>query len=251
MGFKTDSHHMVILPSDMSDSTITTLMKNLDKLLSDKPELISLDCSRLENINSSQIGFLWQARQKCVKAGADIRLHSPSSGLICVLKVLDLQDLFQYTGRPDYGTRAQPVGAVLTNSYVDEFKSEVDSINRALNNFTEFLSSLNLHHMTIFELQTIFYEVSTNIRTHSGMSKNESILFTVRTNDEKIVLVFADSGRRYDITRQPIDINPEMAGKNKQKSGFGIALIRRLADKIEYLGERTGLNILVLEKRWN
>ncbi len=251
MRFKADSQPLVILPGEISDRTITTLMKSLDKLLSEKPELISLDCSRLENVNSSQIGFLWQARQKCVKAGADIRLLSPSSGLICVLKVLDLHDLFQYTGSPDCGMWEQPVGVVLKNSYVDEFRPEPESIDRALKNFTEFLNSLNLHHITIFELQTIFYEVSTNIRTHSGMSKNESILFTVRTNDKKIVLVFADSGRGFDITRQPIDINPEMAGKNKQKSGFGLALIRRLADKIEYIGERTGLNILVLEKRWN
>ncbi len=250
MGYKTDSQYKVDLPAEISDNSKTALLRKLDKLLLDKPGLVSLDCAKLENISSIQIGFLWQARQKCIDAGADIQLLSPSPGLICVLKVLDLHEQFQYAPACDFETPVHSAGVVSTSSYADEYRPDMKSIDEALNNFLKFLESLNLHHITIFELQTIFYEVSTNIRTHSGMSANESILFTARTDDTKIVLVFADSGQRFNITEQPIDVDPEVAGKNRQKRGFGIALIRRLADKIEYMSEHTGLNILILEKRW-
>jgi anti-sigma regulatory factor (Ser/Thr protein kinase)/anti-anti-sigma regulatory factor len=251
MNYKTDSQHTLTLPVEISDRSQKILLKELESLLSEKPELVSLDCAHFDTISSSQIGLLWLVRQKCVEAGVDIMLLSPSSGLICVLKVLDLYDLFQYTPTRDFKATDQSADTISTSSYADEFRPEVESIDEALNNFVEFLNSLNLHHITVFELRTIFYEVSTNIRTHSGMSTNESILFTARTDDAKVVLVFADSGKQFDITKLPVELNPELAGKNKQRRGFGIALVRRLADKIEYIGERTGLNILLLEKRWN
>jgi anti-sigma regulatory factor (Ser/Thr protein kinase)/ABC-type transporter Mla MlaB component len=250
MPFKTDNPYTITIPSDISDVAMEQLMDDLERLLTEKPGLVSLDCSLLENIISSQIGFLWEVRRKCLESGSEIQLISPSSGLICVLKVLDLYDYFQYAGESVPET-CEPTGRLVpTRNYADEFSPDTESIDRAVNRFVNFLKSLELHPMTIFELQTMFYEVATNIRNHSSMPESELIVVTARTDDKKIVLAFTDSGRLFDITKHQTDLNAEIAGKNKQRRGFGIVLIRRLADKIEYIGGKFGLNILVLEKKW-
>jgi len=247
---KTTNRYKIIFPSDYSEATRTGFLKEIGTLLLEKPKLISLDCSSLKNIVSSQIGLLWEMRRRCRKAGTGVELLSPSSGLICVLKVLDLYDQFQYVDEATFKPREKTAKVIPTKNYADEFTPDAESIDKAQSGFVRFLESLNLHHMTIFELQTIFYEVATNFRLHSGMQLSEFVVFTARTNDKKIALAFTDSGKLFDITKYPIDLNPEIAGKNKKRRGFGIVLIHRLADKIEYIGGKFGLNILVLEKRW-
>jgi anti-sigma regulatory factor (Ser/Thr protein kinase)/ABC-type transporter Mla MlaB component len=250
MSYKIDNSYTITIPPSITDTTMEGLLNDLDRFLADNPGSVSLNCSLLENVVSSQIGFLWEVRRKCNEAGAELQLLSPSSGLICVLKALDIYDQFLHP-KESIPEAYLPAGRVVpTKSYADEFNPDIGSIDKALNGFVGFLQSLNLPHITIFELQTIFYEIATNIRTHASMPKGEQIVFTAHSDDKKIALAFTDSGKIFDITKHPTDLNAELAGKNKQRRGFGVVLIRRLADKIEYIGGKFGMNILVLEKRW-
>jgi len=251
MKSKTESVFTIKLPAIITADSITAILKNIDDMLYEKPTVIYVDCASLINVTSSQVGDLWQIYQKCNKAAAAVHLLSTPRRLIYILRVLDLYELFQHEQTPAPEPSSQFAETVFSKSYADEFNPEVASIEKAIENFMQFLSSLNIPETIKFELQTIFYEVCTNIRNHSGMAMNESILFTAKTNDTKIVIVFSDSGQRFDITRQPIDINPETAGKNRQKRGFGITLIRRLSDRVKYISGRAGLNILIIEKKWS
>jgi anti-sigma regulatory factor (Ser/Thr protein kinase)/anti-anti-sigma regulatory factor len=251
MKSKTDSAQAIKLPAKMTADSMVAILKNIEDLLYEKPTAIYIDCASLEKVTSNQIGDLWQIYQKCNMAGATAHLLFPSRRLIHILRVLDLYELFQYEQAPVQKPASRFTETVFSQSYADEFHPELESIDKALENFLQFLSSLNILETTKFELQTIFYEVCTNIRNHSGMATKESILFTAKTNDTKIVVVFSDSGQCFDITKQSTDIDPEIAGKNRQKRGFGITLIRRLADKIKYISGRTGLNILLIEKKWS
>jgi anti-sigma regulatory factor (Ser/Thr protein kinase)/anti-anti-sigma regulatory factor len=238
------------MPFDLAKDSLLEFEKNLIELIKKRPEAISFDCMKLEHVTSSHIGFLMQAYQRCTDAGIKVHLISPSRGLVQVLRVLDLYDFFSYGQSLDFERAVSVSRKDFSDIYADEFKTNSESINEATSNFMDFLASFHLPQMIEFELRTIFYEVATNIQTHANIGENESIVFTAKTDDSKINLVFADSGTPFDLTKKYNGIKPEISAKNKQKRGYGLILINKLTNKITYVRENDAINVLILEKEW-
>ena len=105
--------------------------------------------------------------------------------------------------------------------------------------------------MLRFELKTIFYEVTTNIRNYSGLKEDELIVFTARPRRDGITLTFADRGLPFNPTTQIDDFNARKAARKKQSRGFGIVMVRRMADRITYVRQAGSTNMLTLEKKWS
>ncbi|MFH2037278.1 MAG: ATP-binding protein, partial [Candidatus Zixiibacteriota bacterium] len=136
-------------------------------------------------------------------------------------------------------------------TYADEFPCNKESSRLALDRFLEYLKKANLPLITIFEIQTLFYELTTNISNHSGSDHNESIVFTARIENNNIVMVFIDSGVAFNIVVKGQNYNPETASKDRKKNGFGLIMIHKLADKISYVRENDALNVTIIEKNWS
>jgi anti-sigma regulatory factor (Ser/Thr protein kinase)/anti-anti-sigma regulatory factor len=239
---------------DLDGETLDGFYTELDSCLSESPEEVQLDCSLLEHATSTHINTLWQARNRCEENGIPVRLTSVTYGLQRVLDVLDLYDLFiaerdgieakTETGRPR-GETDQPMLAL-------RIPPTEEGIRAAMQELHDYLTELKYGEIFAFDLETVFYEVTTNIRLHGELSEGDSIQFTAVPMNGAFHLHFEDRGPHFDPTKRNAEFNPEQAISRRQRHGFGLAMIKRLVDSISYEREDT-TNILKLEKniRWN
>ncbi|MCP4566358.1 MAG: STAS domain-containing protein [FCB group bacterium] len=253
MNVNTTPNISLNVPSQLTPGNVTDFEDKLSSVLRNCQENIAMDCSALEFVTSSHINLLWAAHLQCADDGITMYLQSPTAGLIRVLKVLDLYDVFEYTNEGTFAVTSneKPVfDNSLRPSYRDHIPADRESIDKALIDFMNFLSGGGLPELTEFELRTIFYEVTTNIRLHSGISEKDRMEFTVKVGDRRIILEFIDSGMPFDITSQNLELEPRLAGQRRQKRGIGLNMVHKLADRVSYTRQDNSRNIVAIEKHW-
>ena len=244
-------HTVLHVPADHEGQAVETFIRDVEAAIARGAMDIALDCSSLALVASANVNVLWQVYVRCSAVGAKVSLRKPPRGLVRVLQVLDLADLFGCEAVDMLHTAKIRVAASATTSaregYSDEFLTDVDSVNEAIERFLAYLRDLAVPEKTSFELRTIFYEVATNIRVHGIAGDKDVIVFCARPQDSRITMTFADSGVPFDITRQGTDFDPQKAAKSHQKRGFGITLTKRLADNISYSRKNGAINVLTIE----
>jgi anti-sigma regulatory factor (Ser/Thr protein kinase) len=212
--------------------------------------VVRLDCARLGQVSSDWVRVLWDAYEACKAVRSRIHLVSPSKGLVDTLRVLDLAEFF------DVGMDAQAVTAEqgpdefqssTTGVYTDRFEADRAQIDAALEKFLQFLRRLRISKATEFELQTIFYEVVTNIRRHARLDPGAQIAFTATATAHQVVLSFIDRGLAFDPTTSSRDFDFVAAARAGRTGGFGIAMLHRMASRISYAREHNA-NHLTIEK---
>lgn len=245
--------YTVAIPDDLSNDNLERFYGHLNALLDKKPNEIFLDCSQLLRPTSTHINILWDARYSCNDAGVQMRLISISESMLRVLKVLDLYDLLV----EDEDQQAERSGRIIIpeidpdNNVIEiEFKPTDKGIGSGIFKLKGFLGNLNLQEISILEIETIFYEVATNIRLHAQINDNNSVHLTTTLSSDKIVLKFIYPGVSFDPTIRVKDYDPGAAIKQRQKRGYGLVMINRMADKISYNRTDDDLNELKIEKYW-
>ena len=216
------------------------------------PQRLRLDCSGLDPVHSSHIGLLWQAREICRQASVEVLLENANHNLVRTLQALDLTEVFGVniahkpvsileTPIPEHGPAV--------GHHAGEFSADVDSVDRAVNDFLEFLGGWNLSEEIKFDLRTIFYEAATNIRLHAGLIPDDVARYSVTFEAGELRLVFEDEGIPFDPLTQPESVDPRAAAQNHQTRGFGISLMRRLVDDMQYTRRDDTTNVLSLVKQ--
>jgi serine/threonine-protein kinase RsbW len=252
MHVRADSQNLLPLPCDLSGDSERVLEARLGVLIAAGPSVIRLDCTGLNKITSRYVGVLWQAYRRCADSGIELQLESPSVGLVRVLMALDLAEFFGVaprSGDTDSEYRAASEFDHTTGVYTDRFGATEAEINSALERFMQFASRVRISSTTEFELKTLFYEVTTNIRTHGEMPAGEPIQFQASAAHDKILLTFWDTGMPFDPCARPADMDFIAAARSGQRCGFGIAMMRRLADNLTYTREKDRTNVLTIEKK--
>jgi len=246
---------MIVIPEDVLTLTVEDFLSGVDNSTpTNGSGVVEIDCSRIQRVTSTHINILWQARQRYAKAGIEIRLKSPSSDLIRVLKLLDLYDLFMggepYSEELQDGTRpatGDSRGQVLEL----KFKPETQEIDKALVSFRHFLEHLRVTGTSAFELETAFYEVATNIRLHGHLADEDQVEFRAQCLPDRLLMKFIDPGQPFDFDSRRIAFDPRQAMGEGQKRGFGLVMIGRMTDDVRYERENMKFNVLTLEKRWS
>ncbi len=239
------------LPSDISIKKLGGFENTVLDLLEQKPHMISVECGHLEHVTSSHINALWLAYLYCKEAGVEICISSPSEGMVRILKVLDLHELFMFdydTVRTRMRKAVRSISSEYSSTFADEFVATIEDVNSGMERFLQYVKTLKVSQVIEFELKTIFYEVGTNIRQHSGLDENELIVFTARVIDKNVTIVFADSGKPFDLSKKTSSFLPERAAKQHQKRGFGMEMVHRLVKNISYRRLDDAINVLTLEK---
>jgi anti-sigma regulatory factor (Ser/Thr protein kinase)/anti-anti-sigma regulatory factor len=242
----------LLVPSDTDRETVEGFYAELDSRLSESPAEVLLDCSLLEHASSTHINTLWQARNRCEEAGIAIKLTSVTYGLERVLVVLDLYDLFvaERDGvEAGAGARGPDMSAAPPAVLALKVDPTADGIKRAMQALHGYLMELDVGEMFAFDLETVFYEVTTNISLHGKLDASEPILVTAAPRNGVLRLRFEDPGPRFDPTRCVMDFDPKKAGRNRQRHGFGLAMIMKLVDRVSYERRDDHLNVLNLEKK--
>ncbi len=248
-----DKTNKVVVPDNLSNDNLEQFYSKLNVLLDKKPEEIEVDCSKLQRATSTHINILWDARYSCNEAGIKMRLVSISEGLVRVLKVLDLYDLLveqEYQESVSSERRVIPEIDKDNNAIEMEFKATNGSIRSGIKKLKKFLGKADLEEISILELETIFYEVAMNICQHAQVSDNDLINLTATLTSDKIGLKFIYPGVSFDPTARVKDYDPGAVIKQRQKRGYGLIMINRMADEISYKRTDNDLNELYIEKYW-
>ncbi|SYZ72070.1 hypothetical protein TRIP_C20185 [Candidatus Zixiibacteriota bacterium] len=248
-----NNSRVINLPAGLTTSETVSFEQALKAAVAERPGTILLDCSLLGQVSSNHINLLWQANTACREKKIELRLLNPPPTLLRILTVLDLTHTFEFgetvnTSKPrdDWDT----LTAELPQTYVMEVAVEAEAIDKAIVKFILFLGKIGAGATTIHELRTIYYEVATNIRQHSGLKAADQIRVVVFADYEKIMMTFEDKGRYFDSTAVDAHVDAGRAAKIRKRRGFGLAMIRRLADRLVYRGGENGGNILTVHKKW-
>ncbi len=243
----------IVVPIDLADESVNDFTEQLTSLIGGSPQEIFLDCSRLKWVTSKHVNLLWQAHNQCQDSGIRARLVNTSEKLIRVLKILDIYDLL--TCEPAQATTRIQVNSPSTHAETRPawqigFGPEATEIKIALERFQNYLTSLNVSDLFTFEIETVFYEIATNIRLHSEISDDERILLRCLPDSDKLHMEFEYRGVRFDPTDSGLDFDVMVAAQNGQKRGYGLLMINRMTDGIKYNQKDNNCNVLTLEKFW-
>jgi anti-sigma regulatory factor (Ser/Thr protein kinase) len=229
-----------------------------------------VSCAHLDYVSSGHIGLLWAARQSCLETGARLTLSDVPASMARVLRVLDLEEVL---GHSETGTTMAVADDVsrrqATSGTPWELTIRPGEFSEGLRRYLSCLEAWGLSGDVVFELRSVFYEVVQNIIAYSGQTDGDVITvrgrlsktpphaplsgdstgdFADRGRNGLAMLTFIDAGVPFDPTRAPVQSNFQAAARERRHRGFGLAMIRKLTDRIEY--QRAGNeNVLTIEKQ--
>ena len=242
----------ITLPAEVTPSSLSAFEQDLGRHLDLSTQIVEVDCSELTRITSGHIGMLWRAHTRCAEIKAAVHLLTPSSGLMRILEAMDLREMFRIgivmQTSDDEITVCRETDAL--TEYDDEYHLSVIDIDNAIDRLVAFLSQAGVPALIIFDLRTICYEVSTNIRLHAKMECSQTISLNAIIGDDVIMLSFTDRGPAFDLTASAKKLDGRVTALKRQYHGFGIAMILRLSDRMKYAREEGLKNVLTIEKYW-
>ena len=243
---------IIKLPDYLTPSSLAAFYDNINALSEMPAENVFLDCSTIKHVTSSHINLLWELRNKCNELGTKLYLNEISMGLDAVLNVLDIKHFFNISSYlNEYNATNCLSNKNLKEKQVFErnIVPDVKNINLLKKQLIEFLQSLNVGQLCIYEIETIIYEILTNIRLHGQLKKDDKIDLHLEMDMNGLDLIVIDPGVPFDPTISTQNYSPETAIKNKRKRGFGLFMIRKMTDNIYYERSKGKFNILTVEKK--
>jgi len=251
MRLDTKKRLFISVPADFDDDALQGFFEELKSAIQEQPSEIGLDCSLLEHTTSRHINALWDALTKCERAGIPMRLTSVGYGLERVLSVLDLTELFtvEYERERHDKAARPPVPDRPPRRFEATLEARIDVVSDVMAEIHDFLQQLALSDIGVFDLETVFYEVATNICRHSGLEQHRKISFIAEVDQSEVSFKFTDAGERFDPTGNTPEFDPRLAIKRRQSRGIGLVMIQRLMDSVSYARVDGRFNVVTLKKR--
>jgi anti-sigma regulatory factor (Ser/Thr protein kinase)/anti-anti-sigma regulatory factor len=240
------------VPGPITEGEFDSFRQEFGCLVADGPAVIVLDCGALKRLASSHIGLLWECNQQCRDHGIRFQLKNPSAAMVRTLEALDLRESFALgmaeSVAPEFRDKDLPTET--SQSYTDCITLDREAITLAEDRFVSFLRGIGAGAATTHELRTVVYEIATNIRTHSGLKSTDQFTLEARAGSEEIVLTFTDTGVPFNPTTGTRQVDPTQAARTAKRRGFGLLMILKLADGLDYRRSAAGNNTLNVHKRW-
>ncbi len=251
MSLDTKKCRLISVPADFDDESLQAFFDELNLAIGDEPPEIALDCSRLEHATSRHINSLWDALTLCGSAGIPMRLTAVTYGLRRVLSVLDLAELFtvEYESDGENKVPRAPAQGLRSEGFEVELEARIDAVTGVMMELHAYLERLGLAEIGTFDLETVFYEVATNICRHSGLEQHRRIRFVAGLSKDEISFEFTDAGERFDPTGNTPEFDPRLAIRRRQSRGIGLVMIQRMVDSISYERVDNKYNVVTLRKR--
>ena len=249
MPIRTQDSQSIMMPCSLSENESQVFIQSITHELY-KGKKIRINFSELTNINSSQVGLIWKMFQICKQAGADLILCKVSKQIMNVFKMLDLDTFLNFeelTFSNDKNQTSRDIKIKKVISIEKSFIPTVEDIDSVKHEIKNLLTETDLNDQFIYELETIFYEVATNIRLHATNLTKENVQFSLLYEKNEITIEFIDYGDKFDPISAKKKYNPNKSISIKQKNGFGINMIDKMTDKMYYKRENNR-NILRLTK---
>jgi anti-sigma regulatory factor (Ser/Thr protein kinase)/anti-anti-sigma regulatory factor len=240
------------VPGPVMGGEFDSFRQEFGCVVADSPAVIVLDCGALKRLASSHIGLLWECNQQCRDHGIRFQLKNPSAAMVRTLEALDLRESFALGMAESVGAefRDKDIPTGTFQSYIDCIPLDREAITLAEDRFVSFLHRIGAGAGTTHELRTVVYEIATNIRTHSGLEPTDHFTLEATANSKEIALTFTDTGVPFDPTIGTRQVDPTQAARTAKRRGFGLLMIQKLVDNLEYRRDAEGANMLNIRKRW-
>ena len=245
--------HVIQLPVDLSPANVIEFNVQLKHCLNIGTNEIKIDCSSILQISSSHIGLLWQAFFDCRQAGVALLLDSASDGLKRVLVTLDVAEIFgidERTIERYQQNQFETFKIQASQQYDDRINVSKLGTEAFLLRFSSFLKTLGISQNAAYEIRTVLYEILTNICNYSGLEESANIEFTAHTDSQGIALTIRDKGISFDPTKFKRTTDFASAAQKRQHRGFGLVMVNKMVNEIQYSRTNNGYNLLTLVKRW-
>ncbi len=250
MSPRLDENCQIHLDQTFAANNGQEFLAELEEILKSSPRDVWFDCGDMGWITSRGVGVLWHARHSCAKSGTRLHLEFVAERVIRTFRALDLCELFDLEPTViEYRSTPSPGADSNQEHYSDTFGISKVSVDKALIRLGRLLNRLELDQTLSLDLQTLVYEAVTNIRTHSELDPEEKVSFTLVINAREATFCFTDPGMPFDPTTHPVDYDFVRAAKLGQTHGFGLALMRRMADQMTYSREHGTHNVLTITIR--
>jgi len=244
---------IIRVPESITGEDLEAFLRNIRRSIASKSKEITLDCSALEYASPGHISTIWRAHVDCVHAGVPVNVSSVKRNLKRILKALDLHD---YLIREDESVLLESIEGIEAQLNHHSPKLQVkfwptaEDVNHVMAELNTHFANSGVSEIESFELQTVFYEIATNIRLHSRNGEGSAAWLELFNLDDSLILKFVDEGPPFDPTQEEARFDPEEAIKNGQNRKIGLALVKRLVNAIHYERENGRLNVLYLKKRF-
>ena len=248
-----NERELVVLPADTTPETVDKFRQSTEKVLTGGPQMLLLDCSRIVYMSSTHVGLMWGAYIDCEKQGVQLQLLNVSDQIRIVLRTLDLDTILLSNAdvtQPIDAADEQPVAITTSRLFEDQVKLSKKAIQQGLDHFVTFVQTLGLRSSSVFELRLIYYEIVMNIKSHSGLGVEDTVKFEAVVTRSGITMTFMDTGVHFDPTAVERTITPEEAARSGRVRGFGLAMLKRVVDRITYAFKDNTTNVLTVEKTW-
>ena len=117
---------------------------------------------------------------------------------------------------------------------------------RAFRRLRHALDGEALTATTRYNAELVFEEITANIVEHGAPDRHElHVCVTLEVCADSIVLTFEDNGVSFDPRRRP-DPPPQKSLEEARIGGYGLMLVRRAAQSIDYLRTAEGSNRLTV-----
>ena len=239
------------VPIELSHASLHDFDEAVDSALRSGITELRLDCSLLERVASEHIGLIFRTVRRSGDQGVKVVLHSVTASLTRVLHVLDLDIALTFDGAAAISIpeiAKQKPYSYGTQVFEAACGTGLDSATAILRSFQEFVSSLDLSVQQSIELETVFYEILTNIRNHGELSPSQQITVSAQRNESNLSLSFSDPGVQFNPTQTPSKSEIEEALRAGKPNGYGLTMIARMTDTMEYRRTEEGQNILTVTK---
>jgi len=150
---------------------------------------------------------------------------------------------------------AQKIDASPATATEKKFQLRVESRAANLYQLCDFVTThafaAGLHEKEIAKIKIAVYEACLNVIEHAYHSRpDEWIDLSVRYSPERLMIVIKDNGLSFEM-KPPKDYDVNEVIDERRSGGFGLHIIRRAMDSVEYLPDVVNGNRLVMIKRLN
>lgn len=253
MPTKIEQHAEIVLPIDIYHTDREAYIEKIKHFIGMDINDIVIECMHLRTISSSHVSLMWEVYLLCQKHNINLKIQNVADPIREVLRVLDISDFFPVVNQEEYHSPVLDTNRITSITLPPlrfELSPTTEDIVRCKFSIGNHLKDAYIPYIIVYEIETIFYEVVTNIRLHGVYNDSGTISVEINQVNNTIIMVIMDNCQSFDPTKRVSEYNPETAIKQGMKNGLGIIMVKKMSDSLTYT-RKDNKNILTVKKSWS